>query len=136
MPHENKLRIRPGVQKRLHQIGQEFLADFLTRKARRAPDSVEVLVTLARVLTDLGRLEEGLSVDEKLVSLIPRNPIVHYNLGCSQALLGRTDEALDSLRQAIRLGYTDLDYMRRDADLESLREEPGFEALIEELRRS
>ena len=129
MPTPFELRLRPAVRERLDRLGHEFQADFLGRKATRAPESVEVLVCLARVLMRLGRHEEGLEVHERLVRLIPRNPIVHYNLACSQALCERSEDALDSLRSAIHLGYDDVDYMRRDEDLVSLREDPAFEAL-------
>jgi hypothetical protein len=94
---------------------------------------VGVLVSLARVLTRLGLVEEGMKVDRRLVALMPRSPIVHYNLGCSLALTGRRRRALESLRQAIALGYDDPEFMRRDGDLACLRAEPVFAAMIAEL---
>ena len=133
MPSPFEFRLRPAVQRRLAHLGREFQADFLGRKAEHAPESVEILVPLARILTDLGRIEEGLAIDERLVALIPRNPIVHYNLACSRALLGRKRDALDSLRTAVLLGYDDVEYLRQDDDLASLHTDPGFLALIEEI---
>ena len=134
MPPPSELRLRPSVREELNRLGHEFQADFLGRKAAWAPESVEVLADLARVLMRLGRHEEGLEVHERLVRLIPRNPIVLYNLACSQAMCERSKEALDSLRSAIHLGYDDVEFMRRDEDLVSLRETPAFEALVHEIR--
>jgi len=133
MPSPFEFRLRPAVRRRLDQLGQEFQAEFLGRKARRAPDSVEVLVALARVLMDLGRNEESLAVHRRLAALIPRNPIIHYNLACSQAICQLPEEATASLHTAIEFGYDDVEFMQRDDDLASLRGTPAFEALAGEL---
>ena len=133
MPTPFEFRLRPAVRKRLARLGDEFQAEFLSRKAATTPDSVEVLVSLARVLMDLRRYKEGLDVHERLARLIPKNPIVHYNLACSQALCERSEDALASLRSAIHLGYDDVRFMCHDEDLASLRESPAFEALVKEI---
>lgn len=138
VPSRPEFPVRAATRRRLERLGNEFLADFLGRKAKRAPASVEVLVSLARVLSNLGLIEEGLDVDRRLVALMPRSPIVHYNLGCSLALSGRRKVAMVSLQRAVALGYDDAEFMRRDDDLACLREEPLFLALVAELidRRS
>jgi hypothetical protein len=46
------------------------------------------------------------------------------------AQAGRKDEALDHLARSIRYGAEDLDYIRRDGRLASLREDPRFAALV------
>lgn len=131
-PHP-EFHVRAATRRRLERLGDEFLADFLSRKALRKPAQAGVLVSLARVLTRLGLVEEGMEVDRRLVALMPHSPIVHYNLGCSLALSGHTRRALESLRQAIVLGYDDAEFMRRDDDLACLREEPVFAAMVAEL---
>lgn len=121
----------PGeLEERLDRLGQEFLAEFLGRALTRHPDNFEALSELASLLTRLGRLEEGLAADERLVRLAPRDPTVHYNLACSQALLGRAEDALDSLERAIVLGYRDREHLLEDEDLAALRATPRFQALV------
>jgi dienelactone hydrolase len=66
---------------------------------------------------------------ERLIELQPENPGHHYNLACCQARLGKKKAALKSLAQAVKLGWDDVDHMRKDPDLESLREEEEFAAL-------
>jgi len=118
---------------RAERAGYEFMAEFLEVAVRHRPNNVEALAELGHVYTRLGRLEEGLEVDRLLVSLVPDNPTVHYNLACSLALSGRSSEALDSLEAAIRLGYSDAGFLLEDADLDSLRQDPRFADLLRRL---
>ena len=55
-----------------------------------------------------------------------------YNLACAQAQAGQADSALGSLEQAIRLNPDLRANARRDADLDRLRGNTEFSALIAE----
>jgi hypothetical protein len=48
--------------------------------------------------------------------------------------LHQPDQALGSLRKAIDLGYRDFHFMEEDRDLDSLRKDPRFRALLRECR--
>ncbi len=72
---------------------------------------------------------------ERLIELQPENAGHHYNLACCQARLGKKKAALKSLAQAVKLGWDDVDHMRKDPDLESLREEKEFAALEKKARQ-
>jgi len=128
------LSLPPDVQDRLERLGLAFQAEFLGRSHARHPENFEVLSELATVLTRLGRFEEGLAADQRLVVLAPDDPTVHYNLACSLALLGRLDGALDTLEHALGLGYGDLEHLLSDPDLANLKESPRFRALTQRLR--
>ena len=56
-----------------------------------------------------------------------------YNLACGYALLGRKDQALDRLREATEAGFSDVDQLEADPDLESIRDVPGFLDLVRKL---
>jgi tetratricopeptide (TPR) repeat protein len=133
MSGSSAFTVSPDLQERLDRIGLEFLADFLGRASARHPDQIETLLELATTLTRLGRLEEGLAADQRLVRLVPEDPTVHYNLACSLALLGRTESALDALERSFALGYRDGAHLSSDPDLGALRDEPRFHALLERL---
>ena len=96
------------------------------------PNCVELLMALAEDYTAVGLNEKGLALDRRLTHLRPCDPVVHYNLACSLSLVSNTDESLESLTRAIRLGYNDLDHMRTDPDLENVRRHPRFEMLLED----
>jgi tetratricopeptide (TPR) repeat protein len=110
----------------------DFEIDFYGGILERTPDYVDVLRVLGHLLTLKGRYAEGLQVDRRLVNLRPQDPLAHYNLACSYALLKRTDLALKTLRRAVELGYRDFRYMREDRDLEAIRHDPRFRQILRE----
>jgi eukaryotic-like serine/threonine-protein kinase len=57
-----------------------------------------------------------------------------YNLACLAALQAKRDEAIATLQEAIRYGYGGADEMMTDDDLQSLRTDPRFNALVSQLR--
>jgi hypothetical protein len=57
----------------------------------------------------------------------------HYNLACVFALRVKTAEALRSLKQAVDYGYLDIAWLKRDRDLDPIRDDPGYTELIEYL---
>ena len=118
---------RPAEQRQL-----DFELDFFAGILQRRPDYVDVLRVMGNNLTLKGRYAQGLQIDRRLVQLRPNDPLAHYNLACSYALLKRPDQALKTLRRAVELGYRDFRYMREDNDLESIRHDPRFRQLLRE----
>jgi Flp pilus assembly protein TadD len=110
----------------------DFELDFFGAVLLRHPDYVDVLRVMGNLLTLKGRYAEGLQVDRRLVQLRPSDPLAHYNLACSYALLKRPEQALKTLRRAVELGYRDFRYMREDRDLDSIRHDPRFRQLLRE----
>jgi tetratricopeptide (TPR) repeat protein len=110
----------------------DFEIDFFSGILERNADYVDVLRVMGNNLTLKGRFGHGLVIDKRLVLLRPKDPLAHYNLACSYALLGRADQALRALRTALELGYRDFRYMREDHDLDSIRHDPRFRQLLRE----
>ncbi len=110
----------------------DFELDFFSRILERHPNYVDVLRVQGNNLTLKGRYVEGLQIDKRLVQLRPTDPLAHYNLACSYALLRRPEQALKILRRAVELGYRDFRYMRQDPDLDSIRHDPRFRQLLRE----
>jgi tetratricopeptide (TPR) repeat protein len=111
-----------------------FEIEFFESVLRREPAYVDVVEILGGLYTKQGRVADGLKMDRKLVKLQPRNATAHYNLACSLALSRRKADALRSLRQAVKLGYKDFDWMQQDPDLEELKQHPEFRNLLEQLK--
>ncbi|QDV07640.1 hypothetical protein Poly30_31680 [Planctomycetes bacterium Poly30] len=128
------LRIPPDCSAKFDRIGEEFLAAIYSAATDRQPHNVEVLAELGHVYTRLGRYQDGLEVDHKLVRFAPEDPTIRYNLACSQALLGLHDEACSTLETALELGYDDLHFLTEDEDLRSLRGYPRFEELLRKIK--
>jgi len=69
-------------------------------------------------------LAEGLEVR-------PDSPTLYYNLACLEAVEGRRENALEALRKAISARPDVASWARDDDDLESLRGDPEFRALVD-----
>ena len=111
-----------------------FEIAFFESVLRRDPTYSDVIEILGGLYTKTGRIEDGLKMDRKLVRLLPKNATAHYNLACSLALCKRKTDALRSLKDAIALGYDDLDWMSQDPDLEILKADPAFKKLLAQLK--
>ena len=110
----------------------DFELGFFGDLLRRMPDHSDALRAQAGNLTTKGLLKEGLLIDQVLVKLRPDDPEAHYNLACRYALMLQPDLAIETLRRAMQLGYSDFRFMIQDRDLESLRKDPRFRAILRE----
>jgi pimeloyl-ACP methyl ester carboxylesterase len=77
------------------------------------------------------RYAEGVEVCRKMMEVWPEHPLGPYNLACGLARLGKKDEALAALAQAVDLGYGDVVHMQMDEDLASLRAEKPFAEIVD-----
>ncbi len=116
------------------QHDHEFEIRFYESILRRDRNYTEVIELLGGLYTKHGRIADGLKMDRRLVRLLPANATAHYNLACSLALLKKKAAALRALRQAIELGYRDFDWMQQDPDLEGLKQNAEFLALLDQLK--
>lgn len=108
----------------------DFDVDFFEQLLSRNESDVEVLRVLAELVSKKGDVDRAVELDQRLADLLPEDPLVRYNLGCSLARAGQNREAIASLSQAILLGYDDLAHLEVDPDLDSLREDPEFRSLF------
>ncbi|MFA6286836.1 MAG: hypothetical protein WC661_05565 [Opitutaceae bacterium] len=111
-----------------------FEITFYESVLRRDPRYAEVIEILGGLYTKTGRIADGLRMDRKLVKLEPSNATAHYNLACSLALCRRKSDALRILERAIELGYDDYAWMAKDPDLETLKQNREFQALVAKLK--
>ncbi|MET0554222.1 MAG: protein kinase [Vicinamibacteria bacterium] len=132
-----------GLQGRHEEALGHFQAElaFLQRvdHALRARIQVELHLRLGAVHLRLGHREEGLAAlgvarehFERRVRLGADDPHTRYYGACVYALLGERDLAIDSLQRAARdrRPFT-VERAKQEPDLDSLRDDPRFRALVE-----
>jgi len=76
-----------------------------------------------------GDYETAYAKQQIVLEKRPNYVLAHFNAGCYAARLGRTAEALDHLRRAYEIDERIRENIENDDDLDSLREDPRFEAL-------
>ncbi|MEM8882945.1 MAG: tetratricopeptide repeat protein [Planctomycetota bacterium] len=113
----------------IEMAGIRFQIGIFEEALERNPHDAESLRFLAHAYGQMERFEDRLAADQKLVELAPQDPRAHYNLACSFALAGRTDDAIEALEHACLLGFRDAVLLRKDHELDALREDPRFLAI-------
>jgi tetratricopeptide (TPR) repeat protein len=94
---------------------------------------VKQIVDLSKQLAEAFGAKKYDVAKEKLNALLKLQPenIGHwYNLACAQSRLGEKTEAIASLEKAVEHGWADFFHLERDEDLNPLREEAGYKALV------
>ncbi len=108
------------------------------------PARAEYHVALSEVYGELSSLQgtgtasaqlDQRAADECIAALErgvpkPLEATLKYNLACFNARLGRQRECLFWLRQAFEAGFNDVEFMRKDPDLASVRDLPAFQELF------
>lgn len=64
----------------------------------------------------------------------PKQSLVYYNLGVLRLKQGRTDDALKEFEASFLNGFTYFDALDRDPDLDGIRRDPRFVALLKKYR--
>jgi hypothetical protein len=78
-----------------------------------------------------GDYEKSIALYEMLLAEhLAGNAAVLFNIACAEALLGRTDAAIERLEAAVQADERARDAARTDSDLDSLRDDPRFAELI------
>jgi tetratricopeptide (TPR) repeat protein len=97
------------------------------------PEDTRALYMAANGLVALGDRERGLTWARKARAVAPDEPMVLYNVGCIEALAGNADEAVDALTRAVDHGLTQRGWFEHDSNLDSIRGDPRFVALLDRL---
>jgi serine/threonine protein kinase/Flp pilus assembly protein TadD len=94
------------------------------------PDDARAWNLGATILAALNETERAIEFMRTSVAIDPDDPQLLYNVACTYALLGRTEEALTSLEHALDKGYGHKDWLLHDPDFNSIRETPRFRAIV------
>lgn len=97
------------------------------------PDDARAVYMAANGLVALGLHDRGREWAERAVRMKPDDPMLLYNVGCIYALLNHTEEAIDCLERAVRNGLSQRGWIAHDSNLDSLRSDPRFQALLDQL---
>jgi quercetin dioxygenase-like cupin family protein len=77
-----------------------------------------------------GDFEKALELVQQVLAREPDDVLSLFNAACFEARLGRTDDALEHLRQAIEADERAIEQARGDEDFDSIRDDPRFKKLV------
>jgi len=97
------------------------------------PDDARALYLGAGAMVQLGERERGLDWTRRAYAIDSEDPGVLYNVACSYAQIDKHDEAMTCLEKAVQNGFGHREWLENDSDLDSLRGDPRFQALLKRL---
>jgi len=127
LPYHLPEWFRPAVNVRRSQNQSEADLDI------NIDQLFNVLHTRALFELEQNNIDAARNILQAQCCISSNNTITLYNLACCEALDGHKSLAIEYLRQAIANGYENLDHMMKDSDLASIREEPEFLRLTQDL---
>jgi TolB-like protein/Flp pilus assembly protein TadD len=122
-----------------HGLGREEEAVATERRALQLterhieihPDDPRALYLGATTLVRTGDHKRGVEWARRALEIDPEETSILYNVACVYALLGRTEDALDCLTKVMVHGGTFYkNWAAKDSDMDSLRTDPRFQALL------
>ncbi|MGE5749881.1 MAG: protein kinase domain-containing protein [Gemmatimonas sp.] len=143
--YERAIAVRPDDYASLALLATAYFALGQTDKAiqmsRRAydtarkhleltPDDPRALYMGAMSLTALGESDKAREWNRRALAMDPDDPSVLYNIACAFAMENQKAEAIDALKKALDNGFGHWSWIAHDADLDSLRDDPAFIAMM------
>ena len=96
-------------------------------------DDARALYLGANALVHLGERVEALDWNQRALAIDPDDPGILYNVACVYSILGEPEKAIDCLERSVKFGRQQTDWMKNDTDLDPLRNQPRFQALLQSL---
>ena len=93
------------------------------------PEGWELWAPFGRLYQE-GRYADAADQARGVAEAHPEYPSLLYNLACCESLAGRKADAIKHLRLALERSESVRSYLAGDSDLDPLREEPAFRALL------
>jgi len=97
------------------------------------PDDARAMNLGATIWSNLGETEKALAWARQSLSIDEEDPQLLYNVACVYSIEGMREEAMECLERAIDKGYGHREWIEHDSDLNSLRGDPRFTALLDRI---
>ena len=93
-------------------------------------DDSRARILYANSLLINGDVEKARKEITTALTLNPDDNVMLYNAACAYARINEKELAINTLKRIVLAGYEDFDWMKKDPDLENIRNEPEFLELV------
>lgn len=115
----------------LDRIGQYAEAEKRYREIlQQSPNCEDTILKIGLMLHLQWKLDDALPWHQRTARTEQYSHIGYYNIACYHALKKQSDEAFFYLEKAIKAGYSDTSYLEADSDLNSIRKDARYAALL------
>ena len=110
----------------------KLVMEVFPRYLSQNPDDSRAHIIYAIYLVEAGKVEEAKTEGKKAIALSPDDSLMSYNVACLHSRLGEKKLAIDYLSNAIKKGYSNYEWLKRDPDLNNIQNEPEFMELMKD----
>src|SRR5215472_10472663 len=94
------------------------------------PDDPRALYLGAGILARMGDHKRSFEWARRALDIDPEETSILYNVACVYSLLGRTEESIGCLEKVMKYGTFYKNWAAKDSDLDALRSDARFQALL------
>ncbi len=109
---------------------EERALQLIEKHTENHPDDPRALYLGAGILARIGEHAKSYDWARRALAIDPEETSILYNVACVYALLGKTEDALQCLGKVMEHGTFFKNWAAKDSDLDSLRSDPRFHALL------
>ena len=122
---------RLGRQDKYKEILDKLL-ELVPKYLSKHPDDARSHIYYATDLAQAGRNEEAKAEAARALELSPGDPLMLYNAACCYSRMGENKLAIDALRNSMAAGLEDIEWTKRDPDLEGIRNDSEYIELMKD----
>jgi len=123
---------RLGENEKYDQYVDRMLQEVYPRYLSKHPDDARAHMNYGVTLCLRGRKQEAMAEAGKAFALSPDDPMIMYNAACLYARIHENELALKMFKSAVQMGFEHFEWFKRDPDLDNIRHEPEYIALMKD----
>lgn len=130
---EEKEKVAAELAKARRDAADEAIRKLAQKEGPHDGDDAQQMFDQALKLHEEKNFKESVPLFKRIYYNFPKSPIGYtsaYNVACGYALAGQKEEALDWLETSVKTGFSKIDHLRKDTDLDSLRNEKRYKRLL------
>ncbi|HZK75784.1 MAG TPA: TIR domain-containing protein [Candidatus Kapabacteria bacterium] len=108
------------------------LLEILPNYLLQSPDDARARMFYAHSLAESGNALDAKGEGAAAIELSPGDALMMYNACCLYAQLGEIQLAVKTLKDAIAAGHEEFEWIKRDSDLDAIRNDPEYIELMKD----